>query len=351
MTLPRATLKRSPEDFVVEEIPAYLPSGEGDHLYLRFTKRNLTTHAVVRAIASALGVPARDVGVAGLKDKVGVTTQTVSLPVPRGDSSFDDRARALALEGVTVLEAKRHGNKLKTGHLAGNRFAVVLRDVGEADLARAIDRLGAIGREGVPNAFGPQRFGRSGDNAERALAWLTGRERPPRDARLRRLMWSAVQSKVFNAVLDARVADGTWATPLAGDWVKRHDTGGLFPCTDEQTDRERASRGEVSPTGPMVGAKMRWPAGAPGELEARISKAILGDTFDYDAVRALGEGTRRALRLWVGEMRAAPRTSEQGGGLGIYFVLPKGAYATTVLAAAFNLVEPSPEGDLIEEDA
>jgi tRNA pseudouridine13 synthase len=335
--LPRGRIKAAPEDFVVEELPAYAPSGRGTHLFVRFTKRNMTTPAAVRAIADAAGVATRDVGVAGLKDKVGVTTQWISLPAPPNDAAFDDRVRALSLDGITIHEAARHENKLKTGHLAGNRFAIVVRGLDEAGAAEAKRRLDEIGRVGIPNAFGVQRFGREGDNAERALGWLTGRDRPPRDKRLMRLHWSALQSKVFNAVLEARVADGTWTTPLEGDLVKRHDTGGLFLCTDVQTDRERALRGEVSPTGPIPGAKMRRAEGKPGALEDSVSMNILGKEFDFARVRALGEGTRRSLRLWVEGMKVEAKSTEQGAGLGVYFVLPKGSYATTVLAGALVL--------------
>jgi tRNA pseudouridine13 synthase len=349
-----ALIKQTPEDFVVEEIPAYLPSGEGDHLFVRFTKRNLTTPAAVRAIADAAGVHPRDVGVAGLKDKVAVTTQTISLPVPRADAAgFEARVRGLALDGITIHEAKRHTNKLRTGHLAANRFRVVVRGLSGAEMDAARARFEEIGRRGVPNAFGVQRFGKDGDNAERALAWLTGRDKPPRDPRVRRLLWSSLQSRVFNALLEARVADGTWSTPLKGDLVKRHDTGGLFACTDEQADRERAARGEVSPTGPIVGAKMKWPTDRPGVLEHEISKQILGSDFDFGPTRALGEGTRRALRLWVAEARLERLPAEQGGGLAVNFVLPKGSYATTVLAGAFDLrlsAAPGADADLLEDN-
>src|ERR1700677_2742939 len=130
--LPRGVIKSTPDDFVVEELPLYAPSGEGDHLYLRFTKRNLPTDVAVRMIARALAVDTRDVGVAGLKDKVGVTTQTISVPLGRDAAALEARVASLALEGIVVHEARRHTNKLRTGHLAGNRFTIVIRNVEEA---------------------------------------------------------------------------------------------------------------------------------------------------------------------------------------------------------------------------
>ena len=339
--LPRGRIKVTPEDFVVDELPAYLPSGEGEHLYVHFTKRNLTTEAAVRAIAHALGVHHRDCGVAGMKDKVGVTTQWMS--VHAKDPALDARAAALTLDGITIREVKRHGNKLKTGHLAGNRFEIVVRGVAPEDAPRVLETLKRLGDEGLPNAFGYQRFGREGDNADRARAWLTGKERGPRDPRQRRFLWSALQSAVFNEVLAVRVADGTWRIPLEGDLLKTTN-GGLFVCTDVQTDTERAARGEVTPTGPIIGVKMKPAAGRPAQIEREVAARVLGADFDLSATKALGEGTRRVLRLGIDGMKAelAPPGGEQDDGIRVYFVLPKGSFATTVLGAALEL-ENAPE--------
>jgi tRNA pseudouridine13 synthase len=343
--LPRGRIKSSPEDFVVEEIPAYEPSGAGDHVYIRFTKRDMTTDAAIRAIARALGASDRDAGAAGMKDKLAVTTQTISLLAPRGErpEALAERARSLSIQNVTIHDVSRHTNKLKPGHLEGNRFRIVVRGVDPARVADVTSALERIAREGLPNHFGAQRFGRERDNAERAKAWLTGNAPAPRDPRMRRLLWSSLQSAIFNAVLDARIQDGTWAMPLEGDLLKRRSSGGLFVCTDVQADRPRALEGEVSPTGPIPGVKMRSPEGAPAELERRITSQILGETFDLAATRPFGEGSRRALRLWVEDLRAVPETTmqhgEQGASIAVYFVLPKGAYATTVIAAAVALEE------------
>jgi tRNA pseudouridine13 synthase len=356
--LPAATIKTVPEDFQVDEIPAYEPSGEGEHLFVKFRKRSLTTDLAVRAIASSLDRESRQVGVAGVKDKIAITTQWVSVPFgpARGDDpttgrdAFIARARALSLEGIEILEAIPHGHKLRTGHLHGNRFAIRLRGIepGERDgLVAAIERMS---EHGVPNFFGSQRFGRDGDNAERALAWLGGRAPGPRDPRQRRFLFSAMQSAVFNAVLQKRLEEGTWRVPLAGDLVKLRSSGGLFACTEPEVDRPRAERGELSPTGPMVGAKMRSPEGEPGALEAKIFEEMTGSCLDLQAFRHLGEGTRRALCMWVEELRVdrdggterlgdGTRPGEQHDSIWVYFVLPKGAYATTVLASVANLHE------------
>jgi tRNA pseudouridine13 synthase len=352
--LPRGRIKDVPEDFLVEELPAYEAQGTGDHLFVRFTKRNLTTDDAVRALAHAAGVQARDVGVAGLKDKVGVTTQTVSLPVPRASEGFDERVKGLTLPGITIHDARRHANKLKTGHLVGNRFTIVVRGLREDAVDGVVATFERVGREGIPNAFGSQRFGRDRDNAAQALAWLTGQGQGPRDPRKKRFLWSALQSALFNELLERRVADGTWRTPLLGDILKKTDSGGLFDCTDEATDQARAERGELSPTGPMFGAKMREPSGKPGELERAVFIERLGKDFDLARTKPFGEGTRRGLCLSIEGMTVARHTversmnrdaensasfGEQEAGLTVCFVLPKGAYATSVLGAAV-LFEP-----------
>jgi tRNA pseudouridine13 synthase len=354
-TLPRGRIKSAPEDFVVEEIPAYEPTGEGTHLFLRFEKKGLTTDAAVRAITKALGIEMRDVGIAGMKDKVAVTTQWVSVPAPPKQPDLEERAKALTIDNIRVLDAKRHANKLKTGHLRGNRFDLVVRDVPREAIAGIHAAMQRFSTEGVPNAFGTQRFGKEGDNAERARAWMTGKERAPGDARLRRFHFSALQSAVFNAVLEARVANGTWNQPVLGDLLKKEDTGGIFVCTDVQADRERAGRGELCPTGPIVGARMRSAEGEIKELEERIAAPFM-EGIVLDRARSLGEGTRRALRLRVTECSVAEVMNSEGvpgvaeadnreqvGALRVQFVLPKGAYATTVLANAFELIDGTPD--------
>jgi tRNA pseudouridine13 synthase len=352
---PPVRFKERPDDFVVEELPAYEPSGEGTHVFVRFTKTGLTTIDAVRAVARALGCDPREAGFAGMKDKQAVTTQTVSLQTPRGTTSADLAARALALhvEGIEVHDARPHNHKIKPGHLAGNRFAITLRGLTAERVDEVVAALGRIGSEGAPNAFGVQRFGRTGDNVGRALAWLRGGAPPPRDSRLQRLLWSSVQSAIFNAVLEARLLDGTWTTPLAGDLLKLRTSGGLFSCTDPVADGPRAAAGEVSPTGPMVGTGMRWPEGAARDLERRLTEATLGNGFDLSRTRRLGEGTRRALRMWVQDLRWDVGNDDAGHApdcFRVYFVLPKGGYATTVLGAVFALRQDGVEEGQTEEN-
>lgn len=337
-----ARIKAQPEDFRVDEVALYEPQGTGDHLYVTFEKRGLSTFDAVRMLGTHLGANSRDIGVAGMKDKWAVTTQTVSVPCHPKDDTMADKALGFSTEGLRVLGAKRHGNKLKTGHLAGNRFGIVLRDVPLDRVDEALTQLERAGQQGVPNAFGEQRFGRDKDNADRALSWLRGENPGPRDGKLKRLLISALQARVFNEVLEARVVSGNAHRALEGDVMQVVASGGLFYCTDAQADQLRIEAGEICPTGPMPGPKMKLPQGKVLELEKDVERSVVGPGFDWSRAGNLAEGTRRALWLAVAALSA--RRGEEPGAIAVEFVLPKGAYATTVLSEVFDTSEARPGG-------
>ncbi|RKH75809.1 tRNA pseudouridine(13) synthase TruD [Corallococcus sp. AB045] len=313
--------KLTPEDFEVEELPAYLPSGEGTHLYLWVEKRGRDTREVVRALATALGVREDDIGAAGMKDRQAVTRQWLSVP-----ANAEARVPEFALDGVRVLEAKRHGNKLRTGHLKGNRFRLRLRGVQDMNAAReSFSRLAA---QGVPNYFGEQRFGRAGDNADLGRMLLLGQRLPKRPDRFQRKLYlSAFQSRLFNQALAARLTAGTFATALLGDVLRKEETGGLFVCEAPDVDGPRVASFEVSPAGPMFGPKMTASKGEVAEFEARLL-ADAGITLsDFQRGGDETEGTRRPYRVRLG---AAELTADGEDAL-LTFELPRGAYATEVL--------------------
>jgi tRNA pseudouridine13 synthase len=335
--LPRAVIRQRPADFVVEEIPAYEASGEGNHLFVTFRKTGLNTNFAVRGLARALGSDPREAGFAGMKDRHAVTTQTASFLLAT-DHVFDAWPGGEP-EGVEILSCKRHPNKLKTGHLRGNRFSIALREVEPSAIDGLARVLSQIGIDGVPNAYGSQRFGRQADNAERALTWVAGDAKPPRNRKEQRLLFSALQSMLFNRVLDRRELDGSWNRVLAGDLAQKHDSGGMFLVPSDPSElsdaKERAVAGALSPTGPMFGAKMRWPEGEPADLEQNV---LAESSLDLDTLakfKRLGKGTRRSLRLLVSDMKVEPLADQRL--LRVSFVLPKGGYATTVLSRACRL--------------
>ena len=319
-------VKATPEDFQVEEIPAYLPAGAGPHLWLKVEKRDRTTREVIQALATALNAPEREAGFAGLKDKRAVAVQWISFPV-----AHDPDPAALGGDGFRVLAASRHRNKLRTGHLRGNRFRAVVRG-GDAERARAVAE--ALAARGFANFYGSQRFGAEGDNARVGKAVLLGRlvspeaRRAARDRFLRRLCISAYQSLLFNRWLAERLADGLFARALAGDVMRVLPAGGLFTCQDPEADQPRLERFQISPAGPMVGHKLPPAAGEAAAREARLLQAE-GLALPDLARRGGGEaeGARRAARLPVKiDLEPFPQ------GYVALFQLPRGSYASVVLA-------------------
>lgn len=337
------TLRTSDDDFVVDEELPYTPSGAGDHTFARIEKRGMTSPAAAQALARALGVRERDIGIAGMKDRRAVTRQWMSLPPP----VTPEQALAVALPDLRVLEAHRHPHKLRTGHVRANRFVLRVRgvDAGADERARAV--LGALAQApGAPNWYGEQRFGRDGDNAARGKALITGERALGRDRRMDRLMVSALQSQLFNDWLVARLADGLYRTVIAGDLLHKRG-GGMFTCDDPVTDTARLVAGELVVTGPMFGDRMRQPGdGSPAaEREAAIlAREGLGRAA-FATVRAIAEGTRRDATI---EVRDVAVVTVDGSTIEVAFTLPGGAYATTVMREIMKdpaqRVDAGPEG-------
>jgi len=328
-------IKTIPDDFIVEEIPAYPPSGEGDHLFLTVEKRGISTQEMVRRFAVALGIPPTAIGVAGQKDQQAVTRQIISVPLDGGDPA---RAANLVLEGARVLSAARHRHKLRTGHLRGNRFHVVVRGVGEGAAARAQAIVDRLAQRWMPNFFGSQRFGRGGENVGAGRALLRG-ERPVHDRFKRRFLLSAYQSALFNLYLAQRMEEGLLDRAVVGEVLTRATTSGLFLCAENELllNQSRIDRREVVGTGPMFGAKMFQPAeGSPAA--AREQRVLDEEGLDPAAFARFGkiaEGTRRPLLAHV----EAGSVSQEGDLLRVSFALPSGTYATVLLD---EVMKPGP---------
>ncbi|GGR81434.1 tRNA pseudouridine(13) synthase TruD [Deinococcus sedimenti] len=309
-------LRHQPSDFRVEELPAYPLSGEGDFLFVQLEKTGHTTAHVLRELSAQLGVRDRDVGVAGLKDRHAVTSQWLSLP-----AKYEGRLSAFAMDGVRVLTATRHGNKLAMGHLSGNRFQVRVREAaGQADVAS--ETLAQLVARGVPNYFGPQRFGLGGLNAEEGLRVVRGESRV-RDPRVRRFLTSALQSVVFNGFVSRRLERGVFDALLNGDMAKKHDTGGVFSVQDAAADSPRAQRGEVSATGTLFGRKVK-----PLTLEAgMLEREVLDELGLTPEMFGSRKGDRRLTRVYPQDTQVTPEED----GFTLSFTLPKGSFATSVL--------------------
>jgi tRNA pseudouridine13 synthase len=313
-------LRAQPEDFVVEEDLGFAPAGLGQHLLLKVRKRDANTQWVARELAKLAGCRPFEVGFAGLKDRHAIAVQWFS--VPRLRTALDwPGVRAADFE---VLEAHAHNRKLPRGALAGNRFTVRIRapEGDGARLSAALSpRLAEIARRGVPNYFGPQRFGRDGANLLRGREGLGNLRREERG-----FLLSAARSVVFNAVLAVRVTDGSWERLVEGDLANLDGRGSLFAAdAADPTLTERCGRLEIHPTGPM------WGAGSPAtlarvlELETRV-----GAQFQEESQLCAAAGMaqeRRSLRLAVRELESEP----EPGACVLHFRLARGSFATAVL--------------------
>lgn len=317
-----ARIRSTPEDFLVEELPAFEPTGEGEHLLLTVEKRGLNTAFVAGELARWAGIAEMGVSYAGLKDRHAVTRQRFSVHLPK--KVAPDFA-ALRVEGLQVLESTWHNRKLPRGALAGNRFVLVLRDVqGEPSAIEA--RLDQVAARGVPNTFGEQRFGHGGGNIAQALAMFEGR-RVKREQRS--LLLSAARSELFNRVLAARVAAGNWDSGLDGEvWMLEGSRSVFGPEPWSEVLAERLARFDIHPSGPLWGAGELRSTGASArmELEALADDVAMRLRAGLEAAGLKQE--RRALRLKVASLAWHWRDA---GTLELSFALPPGSYATAVL--------------------
>ena len=313
-------IRSCPEDFVVEEIPRVEPEGEGSHLWLWLEKRSANTDWVARELAKAVKCAHRDVGYAGLKDRHAVTRQWFSIPA---SDTAKDLLEDAVIEGVRILDIHRHPRKLKRGTLDGNRFYLEIRDF-SGDPAQTEQRLKQIRTSGVPNYFGPQRFGREGRNVEQGFNLLTKNVRLQRNKKS--IYLSAIRSFLFNQVLAERVRQGTWNSMIDGELAMLDGTQSIFPCEIPDTVIEdRCHRLDIHPTGPMPGEGGTQPERYAAELEREVLQnwPQLAEVLNEQRVKA----SRRALRLYP----AGLEWELEGSDLKLAFSLPPGSYATTVL--------------------
>jgi tRNA pseudouridine13 synthase len=380
-------IKQRPEDFFVQEIPLYEPTGQGEHVYAEIQKIGLTTFDAVHRIADALHISPRDIGYAGMKDAHAVSRQMLSIW-----GTTEQAVQSLHIPNLTVLSAIRHNNKLRLGHLAANRFAIKIRDVNPTDVVKVRDALKVLEQRGLPNYFGQQRFGRRNNNHllgfalvrgdyPALLSDLLGKPDPkiddpqsiearqafdahdyekamklfPRrsgmerrilarfiktkkevaaaraiDQKLRRLWVSAAQSKIFNDVVAARIQ--SLDRLLDGDLAWKHDNGSVFRVQSAPAEQARCDAFEISPTGPLIGYRMTLPEKEPLQIEQQIFAAhsLRPEDFRQEGKEKV-KGARRPLRVQPKEVNLAGGADEFGPHITVAFTLPPGAFATVLL--------------------
>jgi tRNA pseudouridine13 synthase len=385
------SFRERPEDFVVDELPSFEPSGGGEHRLLRIEKRGISTFDLVAHVARVLEISKKHIGYAGLKDARGVTRQWISVP-----AQSESRLGEIERDGVRMLEVASNDRKLRLGALAGNRFDLRLGGISEADRARTEASLELLSRRGLPNYFGPQRFGLHGRGHELGrvlledrpreflLLWTGSQHAPstpeleelhgaiargqsselrklgglatrlPRDyatlarqlARRRgdfrsalralprpmlRLHLSALQSRAFNRVLATRLE--SYDRPGPGDLVQLHPGRSLFevgPEEDLEELRRRAVRAELSPTGPLFGARTPTPSGVWRTLEerARAEESLEAERWRNLPAGLEMPGQRRSLRAPLEGLKHR----WDGKFLRVEFSLPPGSYASVLVA-------------------
>jgi len=315
-----ARIRQSCADFQVTELLAFEPDGDGEHDFLWIEKEGQNTAWVAEQLAKYAGIRSVDVGYSGLKDRYAITRQWFSVRRPGGVKPDWNSFRAA---GVRIVDATRHGRKLKRGAHSANRFRIALRHISSPALVVAA-RLEGIKSEGIPNYFGEQRFGRGAGNLRLAEKLFGGR-RLPRNQRS--LALSAARSFLFNLILERRVIEGTWNRLLAGDCANLDGSGSIFAVGVVDDDlRRRAARLDIHPTGALWGSGDTLVSGLVAALEQSIAHGH--PAFARGLERQRVEQARRALRARVIDLEWQVPDEHT---LWLEFTLVRGAFATALL--------------------
>ena len=351
----QALYKAKPEDFVVNERLEVDFTGEGEHLWLHIKKSGINTAYLAKLLSEWADIPLRDVGYSGLKDRQALTTQWFSLRLPKKQKPDSDFAPVDIKEHETVkiIAEHWHNKKLNRGTHNANQFVITLRDIEFAkdqtlgDKSSVEQHLQTISKTGVPNYFGPQRFGFGGNNIREALnlfarplkSTSSAKKKNKRKSAVREqnsMELSAARSLIFNQILAARVQDGSWNTGLNGEVFNLNGSGSIFASEHmDETLQARLASGDIHPTAVMWGAGNNKVAGEAAELENTVVQqdallAALATGLEQREVKA----QRRALRLPVEDLSwrwADEQDGEQT--LVLSFTLTTGSFATSVLAS------------------
>lgn len=336
---------KNSKDFVVTEVPLYPFSGEGEHLILKVRKKDLTTWGMLQILSETSGAKRNEFGYAGLKDKDGMTIQYISVL-----KKYEAHFKNFNHEKIKILETTYHNNKIKTGHLKGNRFFIRLKKVTPTDATIMQNVLKIMEREGFPNYFGYQRFGRDGDNFERGREILEGKIRE-RNKKMRNFFISAYQSHLFNLWLSKRVEisklfnnfsekellelfnmtkesihqikeEPAFFKILPGELMHHYPHGRVFLCEDLMEESRRFAAKQITATGLLAGKKAQQATGIAGNYEKDIIKACEGFCEKM-------QGARRFAWIWAEEIES--HYKEEQAWFELHFTLPKGSYATVFL--------------------
>ena len=322
-------IKVMPDDFFVEEIPAYLPSGNGEHIYIFIEKKGVSTATITNQIAKIFKVPTNSIGHAGLKDTQAITRQWISI-----HTSNPVKEEKLLIENVKVLDISRHSNKLRPGHLFGNKFDVMIRDV---KISKHFDQLLRFIQDiGFPNYFGIQRLGNAGRTANFGKKHVKSGFQSTGSLNQIRFETNAYQSAIFNAIIAHRISEfGFLDKFLPGDIACLHQSAGFFSVDPSNIieANDRAIQGEISPSGLLPGFKTLIAKGIPGQWENNIleKENLTLNSFKARGKRYSPKGERRPVRQRPMNFESEPVLMDDTLCLRLRFVLPSGTYATSLL--------------------
>lgn len=324
----RAELKREFSDFRVDEELGFEPSGQGEHLYLWLRKCDLSTTELARRLSESSGVPLRDIGYAGMKDRRGICRQWFSLRLPGTD---EPELTTLEDSQVAIEGRARNHRKLRVGSHRGNRFQLLLRDC-RGERADWESRLHSLSAQGMPNYFGAQRFGRDLDNLQQLRDYFAA-GRPRTGRRRRSMLLSAGRAFLFNRVLSARIADESWNSYLEGDVLSLDGSASCFtvnPGAWDETLQARLLAQDIHISGPLYGRTEQGDRYTSRAQAADMEKAVLKEFPDLlDGLEAAGlTAARRPLRSRVLDLQWHWRDEHS---LELSFGLNRGSYATSLL--------------------
>jgi len=324
-------IRRKPVDFIVDEELSFLPTAEGEHVFLQIQKTGINTEDIARLLARHAGVSRKSVSYAGLKDRNAVTSQFFSVHMP---GKQDPDWQQLVDSSFELLSVSRHQKKLRRGAISRNYFSIRIRDfTGAKD---AVDqRLQQIKQQGVPNYFTSQRFGHNANNLVYADQMLLNRKRV-KDRFKRSIYFSAARSWLFNLVVAERIRQQTWNCAIDGDSMMLDGSRSCFSI--EAVDEEiinRVNEFDISPTAPLWGRGEPMVTAEAAEIESRILNDWEGWTRGLEKARL--QGARRAMRVGVSDLTWQ---SDGNGQLLLEFSLPPGSYATAVLRELGRFTEP-----------
>ncbi len=333
--------KQNKDDFVVTEIPLYEFSGEGEHLILKIRKKDLSTWDAIGIIANFLGCKTRDIGYAGLKDKNAMTVQSISL-----HKNYEEKLDSFEHPNIKILEKTYHNNKIKVGHLKGNKFFIRLKRVNLIDCKKIESALEQISTLGMPNYFGFQRFGVEGNNFEKGKAIIEGKlKEKKRD--LKQMYINAYQSYLFNSWLSKRIEISKLIEAfepkdiasrlnlsvltvkrikkqkhpfkiITGDLLSHYPYGKIFTIDDLETESEKFFNKDRVPTGLLAGKRVKTSI----DLAYEIEKEFNQETGE--------NGARRFA--WVFPENIQSNYKEEKNWMELSFYLPKGSYATELIS-------------------